>query len=123
MESQELLKYNYHEYLRIAKELPSQMREYGVFELKVNRCGLDLKFSHDGTIRVNDRQPIPVTSVDALLLACFPQEKVGSGFSDFRGYHSRPQDLKQVVPIHMMDLHGAISDAQARLDGFMFYKK
>ena len=117
MEAQEILKQNYHEYLRIATELPTQMRTCGVFEVGVPIRDHALTFSHQGTLRVDGSEPLSLTSVEDILYACFPRNVAGFG------YQSRPQNLQQVVPEHLMILRGAIRDAQKSLDDFVFYKK
>ncbi|MBU4241877.1 MAG: hypothetical protein KKA65_05685 [Nanoarchaeota archaeon] len=117
MEAQEMLKHNYHEYLRIATDLPTQMRECGVFEVRTSIGGHDLKFSHEGTIQVDETEQLALTSVDSILYACFPRDK-----TEF-GYQAKPQNLQQVVPEHMRILRGAISEAQKSLDDFVFYKR
>lgn len=116
MRVQAELRSNYHEYLQIANELPNQMRECGVFEVQLPIMRHNLTFSHEGTIRVDNSEPLALNSVDRILYACFAKDESGLG------YQSKPKNLQQVVPEHMKILRLAISEARKSLEDFAFYK-
>jgi hypothetical protein len=124
MEEQEMLRNSYHKYMEMARNLPGEMENCGVFEQSVTmmtghqRC-LQLTFSHEGTVKINKRKkPIPITSIEKLLYTCFPEREFGCGM----GYKIEPKNLQEVAPLHVCLLRIALEKAEKSLEEFAYYR-